>query len=279
MQITMRDVDANGWRFRCREAGGPGEPVILLHGFPETWYSWRHQLRALADNHRVVAIDLRGYGASDRPAARTDYTLPLLVADVVAAVKALGRDSCTLFGHDWGGAVAWAVADKHPEIVERLAVFNIPHPAIMAEALRSNSAQIRRSWYIFFFQLPFLPERMLRRDIHLVFSQIRGERLKDRDIAVFRLNTQSAATSMVNYYRNLFNVSGLRQRWRRLEMPVLQVWGENDTALGVELTQGTVRFAPQLTQKFVPDCSHWVTQDRPAIVNAHVAEWLRTTTK
>jgi len=229
--------------------------------------------------YRVVAIDLRGYGASDRPVHRTDYAVPLLVADVVSVIQSLGRAKCILMGHDWGGAVAWAVANAHPERVERLAVFNIPPPAIMAQALRNNSAQIKRSWYIYFFQLPWLPEKMIKKRIVEIFRDIRGETLKDRDTAVYVLNVRSkgTATAMINYYRNLFNLASLRTRWGRLELPVLQVWGRDDTALGIELTDNTVRWAPNITQKYVPDCSHWVTQDRPNVVNGFIADWLAAT--
>ncbi len=161
---THREVTANGARFHLAECGPEDGPlVLLLHGFPEFWWSWRHQLVALgAAGYRVVAPDLRGYGASDKPPRGYDaYTL---AADVAGMVRALGARDATVVGHDWGGVLAWTVATLHPEVVRSLVVLSMPHPLRLRQALLRDSRQRRASAYIAFFQLPRAPEARLRRD-------------------------------------------------------------------------------------------------------------------
>jgi pimeloyl-ACP methyl ester carboxylesterase len=158
-----RDVDVGGVRLHCR-VEGEGPLLLLLHGFPETSRAWRKQIPALAARFQVVAPDLRGFGASDKPKGVDAYRTPAALAnDVVALVDAFEADRAHIVGHDWGGGVAWAVATLAPEVVDRLAVLNCPHPAVMQRALRSNWTQIRKSWYFFASQLPWLPEWALSR--------------------------------------------------------------------------------------------------------------------
>ena len=156
-----RRVRASGVELHCVEYGAgrarQDAPLMLfLHGFPEFWYSWRHQMRAFGDDFHVVAPDLRGYNTSEKPAARSAYRLERLVDDVRALITNLGYDTCVLVAHDWGGAIAWQFAHAHPEMLDRLVVMNLPHPVRMFEGL-ATAAQLCRSWYIFFFQLPWLP--------------------------------------------------------------------------------------------------------------------------
>jgi pimeloyl-ACP methyl ester carboxylesterase len=158
-----RDIDVNGVRLHC-VVEGEGPLVLLLHGFPETSRAWRKQIPALAKRFRVVAPDLRGFGASDKPNGIAAYRTSVVAEDIVGLIRAFGADRAHVVGHDWGGGVAWALATLHPEAVDRLVVLNCPHPAIMQKALRSNWAQIRKSWYIFAFQLPWVPEWSFRRN-------------------------------------------------------------------------------------------------------------------
>ena len=166
-QWRHRRLAGAGVRLHAVEVAGGAEqgarPLMLfLHGFPEFWYSWRHQLRAFADDYYVVAPDMRGYNQSDKPRGRRAYRLDVLVEDVRALIEDLGYERCVLVGHDWGGAVAWQFAYTYPEMLERLVVMNLPHPVRFYEGL-STLAQLRRSWYILFFQLPWLPEKVLSR--------------------------------------------------------------------------------------------------------------------
>lgn len=260
---------------------GEGPLMLMLHGFPEFWYSWRHQIPALADRYRVVALDLPGYNDSDKPADLDAYRLEALTDTVAEVVRALGYDRCHLVGHDWGGAIAWATADRHPAVVENLVVLNLPHPARMAEGLRSPQ-QLLRSWYIFFFQLPWLPELVLQlADYRLVgaaFSNMaaRPEAFSTADLDAYKdaAAKRGAIAAMLNYYRALLRFDTLNRQWGVLEMPVLLVWGEQDAVLGKELTYGTEQYARDFQIRYLPEAGHWVQQECPDTVNHYIREFL-----
>lgn len=275
-------VEANGIRFHYVEAGA-GPLVLLLHGFPEFWFSWRHQIPALAERFRVVAVDLRGYNETDRPASGFDTRS--LVADVAALVPALGERSCLLVGHDWGGAIAWYAASRHPELVDRLVILNAPHPTEMARHLTSNLDQILRSWYVFFFQVPLLPELFLRRGrCRPLFERIRKtmahpELLRDEDLERYAdaFCKPGAVEAALEYYRQAFRSAfrrGFRAEPARIDVPTLVVWGERDHALGRELNDGLARWVRDLRIEFIPTASHWVQQDEPEIVTRLIREFL-----
>jgi epoxide hydrolase 4 len=275
-------AEANGVRFHFVEAG-EGPLLLLLHGFPELWYSWRHQIAALAERFHVVAPDLRGYNETSKPAS--GYDTRTLVADVVGLSRALGHARFRLAGHDWGGMVAWATAARHPELVERLSILNAPHPTAMARALRSNVAQMRRSWYIFAIQIPGFAEARIRRDGYaLIDRMIRGqmvhpERMSDADSAIFRaaIARPGALDAALAYYRAAFRAAlaeGFRAPNVDVRVPTQVIWGERDHALGVELLDGLDRWVPDLEVHRIPTASHWVQQDEPELVTALMAEFL-----
>jgi epoxide hydrolase 4 len=277
-------VSANGIRFHVVTAG-EGPLVVLLHGFPQFWYAWRHQIPALATRFRVAVPDLRGYGQTDKPPKVSDYALPTLSTDVKELIGALGEKKAHVVAHDWGGAVAWDVALRYPEVVDRLAVLNCPHPAIFGKTLRSSFSQLRKSWYMFFFQLPWLPEAFLRlgKTTENVFRgmAVRKDTFTDEDIAKFReaIRIPGAASAMINYYRAIFRSFGEMQRIEReakkISSPTLLIWAEDDVALGKELTVG---MEPLFTNSFrihyVPKCSHWVNEEQPELVNRLLLEHL-----
>lgn len=271
---------ANGIRFHY-VTQGEGPLVLLLHGFPECWYSWRHQIPVLAATHKVVALDLRGYNDTDKPTEPAAYQMDVLVADVVAVVQALGYERLTLVGHDWGGAIAWNTADRHPELLDNLVVLNLPHPARMLAGLRTPQ-QLLKSWYIFFFQLPWLPEIALQladyRAIELALAGMAIDKatFSKADLDFFKdaAAKRGAVPAMLNYYRTIFSSGQLNRQWRVLEMPTLMIWGENDAALGKELTYGTEQYVRDLQIKYIPNCSHWVQQERPDLVNQYLCDFL-----
>ena len=277
-------VDANGLRFHVASCGTGERLALCLHGFPECWYSWRHQMPMLARlGYRVWAPDLRGYGESARPPRVQDYALDRLLEDVGGLIDAAGARSTVLLAHDRGGAIAWYFAMRRVRPLERLVIMNVPHPALMERALRTWR-QLRRSWYILFFQIPRLPEALLRaQDYRGIRDAFRGmaidkSRFPDDVLQVYRDNAArpGALTAMLNYYRALVR-DGRRQRalgFPRIDTPSLLVWGEADTALGKETTYGTERFVPNLTVRYLPNVSHWVQQEAPEAVNAIVEAWL-----
>jgi pimeloyl-ACP methyl ester carboxylesterase len=287
--IEHRFVRANDLRFHVATCGSGPKLALLLHGFPESWFSWRHQMTALAAaGYRVWAPDLRGYGASDKPSGVASYSLDTLVSDVGGLLDAARTDERTsevvLVGHDWGGAIAWASAIARVRPLDRLIVMNCPHPKRFVTGLLSP-AQLRRSWYMFFFQLPYVPERVLAADGALrIGKAFRGmaidkSRFPDHVLDEFRRNAlqPGALTGMLGYYRAMFR-GNLLQKVRSfgppIEVPTLLVWGEEDAALGKELTMGMDGLVRDLRVEYLPGVSHWVQQEAPERVNEVVLSWL-----
>ncbi len=260
---------------------GEGPLMLMLHGFPEFWYSWRHQIREFANQYKVVAVDLRGYNDSDKPEDPSAYVIDELVKDVKGIIQGLGYDSCVLVGHDWGGAIAWTFADLHPEMVEKLIILNLPHPAKFAAGLRTPQ-QLLRSWYIFLFQLPWLPELLLQSSDYLpieaAFRQmaVNKNAFTQADLEAYKdaAAKRGALTAMLNYYRNFLSSNIINRNWSILQMPTLMIWGEQDTALGKELTYGTEEYVRDLQIKYIPQASHWVQQDQPELVNQYMHSFL-----
>lgn len=267
-------VQANGVRFHYVTAG-EGPLVLLLHGFPQFWYGWRHQIPALAKRFRVVAPDLRGYNECGKPSRVRDYRVDVLASDIAALTAALGEKTAYVAGHDWGGAVAWVAAANHPDVVTKLAILNCPHPGQMRKHLLSSFRQLRKSWYMFFFQLPWLPERtILKNDASIVTPMFRGmaknkAAFSDADLDTFRkaLQVPGALTAALAYYRAAF-----RYPWvgptHRIAAPTLVIWGEDDVALGKELTFGQERHVKGPYRiEYLPHCSHWVNEEQPEKVS------------
>ncbi|MBW4575926.1 MAG: alpha/beta hydrolase [Aphanothece sp. CMT-3BRIN-NPC111] len=260
---------------------GEGPLMLMLHGFPEFWYSWRHQIPEFALDFKVVALDLRGYNDSDKPPKKSSYVMDEFIKDVEGVIKGLGYDRCVLVGHDWGGAIAWNFAYDHPEMVERLIILNLPHPALFAKGLRTPQ-QLLRSSYIFFFQLPGLPELLLQAsgyrtiETALTGMAVNKSAFTQADLEAYKnaAAKHGALTGMLNYYRNIFQQRLINQDWSILEVPTLMIWGEKDTALGKELTYGTEKYVRDFTIKYIPNCSHWVQQEQPQLVNQYMREFL-----
>ena len=281
--LTHREAVVNGVRLHYVEAGD-GPPVLLLHGFPQFWYCWRHQIPALAAaGFRALAPDLRGYNLSERPPAVGDYRIEKLVDDVAGLIRHAGRERAIIIGHGWGGAVAWAVAMRCPELVKRLVVINAPHPAAFTRELRT-AVQLRRSWYIFFFQLPWLPESLVRRGNFAGLEQtfrhdpVRPGTFTEEDIRLYKeaLARPGALTAMLNWYRALGR-RGLRSRdIRPITAPTLLVWGERDRYLGPRLSEGIEQWVPNLRVERLPDASHWVPEEWPQRVNRLLIEFLQS---
>lgn len=261
--------------------------VILLHGFPEFWYSWRHQLPVLGQRYHVVAPDMRGYNLSDKPARVEDYRIEFLVDDVLALIKYFGKSQAAIVAHDWGAGVAWAVAQRHPEAVTKLAALQVPLPA----AWRANMTlrQLLASWYMFFFQLPRLPEwwasaNDFARIDELYRTTVRKDAFNDEDIEAYKkaLRQPRALTSAINYYRaNVFR-SLLRgggetpeEADRRVRVPTLFIYGEHDLAVLPSTVRNLGRFidAPYRELR-IPDSGHWVQNEAIAEVNSALLEFL-----
>ncbi|MGB9752321.1 MAG: epoxide hydrolase [Roseiflexus castenholzii] len=276
-------LNANGIRFHVVRAGNGDRLLLLLHGFPEFWWSWRHQIEVFAAHYTVVAPDLRGYNETEKPAR--GYELHVLVQDVVELIQTLGFQRAYVAGHDWGGMIAWSLAIARPERVERLIALNMPHPARFYEELQRNPEQRRRSRYILFFQIPWLPEAILSANHGAAFNRIFRSTPIDRavfDDETIRRYKQAMArpgalTAALNYYRaigrhgagDLFRGTGMRVR-----APTLLIWGEQDVAFAPEVVRETQRFVPDLRICSLPHASHWVQQVAPDEVNAAMKAFL-----
>jgi pimeloyl-ACP methyl ester carboxylesterase len=279
-------IQAGELRFEVATAGDPASRklALLLHGFPEHAFSWREQIPFLAARgYRVWAPNQRGYGNSPMPRGAKAYRIEELTNDVAKLIDASCAESVLLAGHDWGAMVAWEFAMRRLRPLERLVIFNVPHPAVFRAALRNNKAQRRRSLYVLFFQLPWLPEWLLtRKRGALVDEAVRGmaidkSRFPDEVLAVYRANVlrPGGATAMLNWYRAAGRRFGEEPAAAPpIETPTLMIWGEEDSALGKELTYGTQQHVKDLTLRYLPGVSHWVQQEAPERVNEMLGAWL-----
>lgn len=275
----------HGTRLHAVEAGPEDGPlVLLLHGFPEFSYAWRKQIGPLAAaGFRVVVPDQRGYGLSDKPQGLDAYNLDRLAGDVVGLIDALGRDRAHVAGHDWGGAVAWWVGIKHAERLDRLALLNIPHPYVMRKTVRKSPVQRARSSYIFFFQLPGLPELTLRLRSHalLARSLVHSSRpgtFTAEDLAVYRAAwaRPGALTGMLSWYRAAVRSRPQRPASPRVTVPTLLIWGANDRFLGREMAQPSIDLCDEGRLVFLEEATHWVQHEEPDAVNRLLVEHLRS---
>ncbi|XP_064609872.1 epoxide hydrolase 1-like [Liolophura sinensis] len=268
------------------EAGQPGKPLMLfVHGFPEFWFSWRYQLREFQKDYRVVAIDQRGYNESDAPSGIENYTIDKMVGDLKQIIPALGYDKCVLVGHDWGGIICWAFALQFPQYIERLITLNAPHPKVFLEHMNTHWSQFRKSWYMFLFQLPYLPEFWMRNmdmkqlDEFFLSEQygVRSGIMTKEDLEAYKYAfSLHGFTCPINYYRASFAIPRARADFKPVQVPTLTVWGNKDAAIDTEVAYSAAKHVPDYTLKIVDDASHWVQMDQPAIVNDHIRTFLKS---
>lgn len=266
--ILSRDV-----RLHCVSAGPPdGHLVLLLHGFPVRWSTWREILPAFARaGYLAIAPDLRGYGASDRPDGVDSYSVLRILEDVLAILDAFRRERCFVVGHDVGGGVAWALAMAHPHRVERLAILNSVHVVGFERQIRKWS-QFSKSWYFFFFLVPWLPEWWLsRRDFRFVRRSLVADGLRDdvvRDL-LEGIRPAGALHAALNGYRaNFIDVARKRFAPRKVDVPTLVVWGDRDPHLDSELATPPADWVSNVRVAHVPEAGHWVHHDAPERVCA-----------
>ena len=288
VEIRHAYADVNGVRLHYAAAGA-GPLVLFVHGFPEFWYEWRHQLEDFGRDHLAVAPDMRGYNLSSKPEGLEAYGVRHLVEDVRALVAHLGQRRFTLVAHDWGGPVAWAFALTHPGLLERLVIINAPHPAVFARELRDNPLQQQASQYMLVFRSPDA-EGLLSADGHKRLRRALGEvweqRFSDEDRRAYleAWSRPGALTGGLNWYRaarvgpptsdepsrSLSESSSLPV----LEVPTLVIWGERDTALTTGNLAGLEQHVKHLTVRRVPDGTHWVVHERPAEITAWIREFM-----
>jgi len=263
---------------------GEGPLVVLLHGFPEFWYSWRYQFGPLAEaGFRVVAPDMRGYNLSEKPRGVAAYRTANLTRDVAELIEHLGESSAVVGGHDWGAAVAWLFAQEYPQLLRKLVIMNVPHPLALRRGFWRRG-QFLRSWYILLFQIPWLPEAISRLTQFWFFRRafrrdpVRATAFSEDDVARYleAWRRPGALRSAIHYYRAAVRdlLVGRSPRPAVIEQPVLVLWGERDAYLGPHLAEPPAEWVPNCTLHRIPDASHWLQVDCPDVVNRQLLEFL-----
>ena len=266
-------------------AAGPhdGPVIVLLHGFPEFWYGWRRQIEPLAAaGFRVIVPEQRGYNLSGKPDGVSAYALTELVSDVIAIADQLGREKIFIAGHDWGAAVAWSTALLHPQRIAKLAVLNVPHPSVMRKFLSTRPRQLLRSWYMFFFQLPWLPEAVFSAFNFRIGSRAllrfsRPGTFSEEDLAQYRAawSQPGALTGMINWYRALFRTR-VKFPDKIVRVPTRILWGERDAFLLAEMARESLRYCTNAELFTFANATHWLQHEEPARVSELLIDFFRS---
>ena len=266
-------------------AAGPhdGPVIVLLHGFPEFWYAWRRQIEPLAAaGFRVIVSEQRGYNLSGKPDGVSAYALTELVSDVIAIADQLGREKIFLAGHDWGAAVAWSTALLHPQRIAKLAVLNVPHPSVMRKFLSTRPRQLLRSWYMFFFQLPWLPEAVFsafnfRIGSRALLRSSRPGTFSEEDLAQYRAawSQPGALTAIINWYRALFRAR-VEFPDKIVRVPTRLLWGERDAFLLAEMAHESLRYCANAELFTFATATHWLQHEEPARTSELLIDFFRT---
>lgn len=274
-------VRANNITFHVAQIEQNAPLILFLHGFPECHYSWRHQLPAVSRaGFRAWAPDLRGYNLTDKPRGIAAYHLNALELDIYELLNAAGVEKAIVVGHDWGALIAWRFAMDYAERVEKLVIMNVPHPAQYQIGV-CLPQQWLKSWYIAAFQIPSLPERFMSSNARQIaeglrISAMRKNAFSDADLAVYAraIAQPGAMQAAINYYRAWVRW-GFRLPNRRIDVPTLMLWGEEDIALSKELTYGTERWVRDLRIHYIPNCGHWVQNEAAEEVNQQLLDFIK----
>jgi pimeloyl-ACP methyl ester carboxylesterase len=285
-------ADVNGVRLHYATAG-KGKLIMFVHGFPEFWYEWKNQLAEFSRDYQAVAPDMRGYNLSSKPADVEQYQVKYMIEDIRALAEKLGHKKFTLVAHDWGGAIAWSFAIAHPEYLEKLIIINAPHPGVFQRELRDNPAQQKASQYMLMFRSPQAEQILSANNYAALVQAVLGEGLKaghftaeDKKAYIEAWSQPGALTGGLNYYRaaRLGPPAGEAQKGEAatgmnmpslvVKVPTLVIWGEKDTALLTGNLEGLDKFVPNLTIKRIPEGTHWVIHEKPALINSYIREFI-----
>ena len=282
-RIKFDYAQVGGVRLHYAHAGEGDRLVILLHGFPESWYSWRHQIAALSDDYTVIAPDMRGYNLSDKPTAIADYKTDKLVDDVIGLISYFGRENAAVIGHDWGAVVAWSLAQNHPEYVWKLGALQVPPVSVWRKNM--SFQQFLASWYMFFFQIPVLPEFLFKlNDYALLKNALKNSTAEkdvfsEQDIAQYEKAWKEpyALTAMLNYYRAnvLSRFLAKSETTPKIKAPTVFIYGEQDKAVLPETVRGIGEVIDAQFEEFhIPTAGHWVQQEASDAVTDILREFL-----
>lgn len=280
-EVRIREIAANGMTFRCREAGESGEPVILLHGFPETSHMWVELMPKLVEaGYRCLAPDQRGYSPGARPEGRENYQTHLLAADVIALADAWGVEKFHLVGHDWGAGVGWRVVMTYPERIQTWTALSIPHPASYGRAFREDPDQQQKSQYIGFFQEPGVAEAAFAENDWAALKAVWTESPPEEVEEYLSVFTQPGAlTAALNWYRGSFGMeqTDAPQVSEMVATPTLVIWGNRDQAVGRGTTATQDQYMTRPFRFVELDAGHWLIQERFEDVSKEILAHLAST--
>ena len=278
-------VTVNGIKLHVAEAKPDNAtsktPLVLcLHGFPEFWGAWHRQLPALVDaGYRVWMPDLRGYNLSESPRKTADYRMDVLKADVGALIQASGAKRCMLVAHDWGAAIAWCAAAAYPELIEKMVIANVPHPRVFRRTLFTSARQMMASWYIFFFQRPWIPEWLLSRNNFAGLTKAMVDTANSGSFSPADMEGYQAAwrhsglTSMIRYYRAAMRYQDI-EGTDTITVPTLILWGKKDHALTHPMATKSLEYCTDGQLFFFEDGTHWVQHDCHEEFNTKMIDFL-----
>jgi pimeloyl-ACP methyl ester carboxylesterase len=277
--VSSEYREVNGVRLHVVTAGDEDDPlVVLLHGFPEFWYGWHRSIAPLVDaGYRVLVPDQRGYNRSEAPDGVRAYRITELSRDIAELIESEDRESAHVVGHDWGAGVAWDLALRRPAYLDHLGIVNVPHPTVFQETLTSNPRQLAKSWYMFYFQLPRIPEWVQAQvDYKQFVDSLRNAKpgtFSEADIERYRAVWDRGLTGMINWYRALFRYREDPPR-ERVEAPTLVIWGERDEYLLAEMAEKSIQYCDDGRLERVSEGTHWVHHEYAEEVTDHLLEHL-----
>ena len=287
-EINHAFVESNDIKLHIVYAGSTKNKMILfLHGFPECWYSWRYQLRYFSKEYLAVAPDLRGYNLSSKPKEKEKYRIKYLIDDTRSIIKYFNKSKAIIVGHDWGGVIAWWTAIKYPQVIDKLIILNAPHPGIWLNKVKFMPKQLRKSWYIFFFQLNDIPEEYFSYDnfinlrMTMKLTTYRKNQFSEDDINKFIecWRKDGSLKYMIDYYRVNLNPSEFMSfskyfNFPSIKVPTLIIWGIHDFALEKNLVDGTEKYVENLKIIYIDDSGHWIQQEVPGKVNEEIKRFI-----
>jgi len=284
MDLRERFIETNGVKLHVMEAGPQDGPMILfLHGFPEFWYAWRKQLQYFADKgYLVVAPDQRGYNLSDKPEGVAAYKIDELAKDIIGLIDAYGRKQINLVGHDWGASVSWGVALKYPERIKKLVILNVPHPKVMAKHVFTDTEQMKKSWYIFYFQIPGAVDHLAAASnyewvIQLITTSANPGAFTSQELEEYRkaFKQPGAFTAMVNWYRAMVQTKQEPPKSFDVTMPMILMWGEDDVAMLTEMADQSMAYCKEGCLIKFPGTSHWIQHEQAAKINPLIEDFFK----
>ncbi len=275
--IVYERIKVNGIHLNVAFAGSKkGDPVILLHGFPDASFGWSYQMKALADKgFYVIAPDQRGYNLSDKPRGKESYRMNLLVDDIIGLADRLNLQQFNLAGHDFGAIVCWYLMEHHSARIKRLVILNVPHPKVLMRYQKEDKEQRRKSWYAYFFRIPRLPEFLIRVTKFKMLAKAMRDSFSKEKVNAYKIAwaRPGALTAMINWYRSLFELAPEERPKTKVPVPTLIVWGKLDPHIKWEMAEDSAAMCNQGKVVYLEDATHWVLEDAPELTSTYLIDF------